>query len=103
MNEEKKQEQKGLRPRLWARFSQPGVSDTLILRGDSRAIVYGCRRILQYAPERICLRVGKRKLFILGRGLICASFSGGAVTLAGRIDGVFFDNPEKVKGEKDEI
>ena len=103
MNEEKRQEKTRLRERLSAHIRQPGVSDTLILRGDSRVIVYGCRRILQYAPERICLRVGKRKLFIVGRGLICASFSGGAVTLTGRIEGIFFEDPEKTKGEKDEI
>lgn len=63
-------------------------SDTAVLRGEHRVTVYGCRRILHYAPDRICLCIGKRGICISGRELICTSFNAGTVTVAGEILGL---------------
>ena len=63
-------------------------TDTAVLRGTHGACVYGCRRILHYAPERICLSLGKRRITVRGTGLLCTSFSAGCVTVAGEIDGI---------------
>ena len=63
-------------------------ADTAVLRGTHGACVYGCRRILHYAPERICLSLGKRRITVRGEGLLCTSFSAGCVTVAGEIEGI---------------
>ncbi len=62
--------------------------DTAVLHGERGATVYGCRRILCYSPERICLCVGKRHLFVRGTDLICTSFNAGCVSVEGRLEGI---------------
>ncbi|MBQ9784531.1 MAG: YabP/YqfC family sporulation protein [Clostridia bacterium] len=63
-------------------------ADSIVLRGEKTATVYGCRRILRYGRERVCLLQAKRRVCVSGEGLICTSFSAGTVTLEGRIAGV---------------
>lgn len=65
-------------------------TDTAVLRGERCATVYGCHRILYYAPERICLAVGKRRVSVIGRELLCTSFSAGCVTVAGEVEGILY-------------
>ena len=60
-------------------------ADSVVLRGERSVTVYGCRKILRYRADRICLSLGKRRLSIEGEGLICLSFSAGAVAMEGRI------------------
>jgi len=57
----------------------------LTLSGESELTVRGCKRILSYGSELICLRVGKTRLFVRGKGLFCTSFGAGCVTVSGRI------------------
>ena len=61
-------------------------SDTAVLRGDTMATVYGCRRILRYGPARICLLRAHGRVCLCGGELICTAFSAGCVTVEGRID-----------------
>lgn len=63
----------------------------IVLHGEREAIVYGCRRILLYTPPQIRLSLGKRQLVIEGNELSCSSFSGGAVTVEGVIDAVWYE------------
>ena len=77
--------------RLIERYRQPSSNEVIVLRGQRSATVYGCQRILLYSPERICLRAGKKKAVIVGKNLVCASFTGGAVTVIGSIFGVAFE------------
>ncbi|MBQ9773233.1 MAG: YabP/YqfC family sporulation protein [Clostridia bacterium] len=65
-------------------------ADSVVLRGDRGVTAYGCRRILHYAADRICLSLGKRKLSVTGEGLICLSFSAGTVAMEGRVCGVHY-------------
>ena len=69
---------------------QPFLTDTAVLRGESGASVYGCRRILHYSPTRICLCLGRRRIAVRGEGMICTSFCGGCVTVSGCVEGIFF-------------
>ncbi len=65
-------------------------ADSIVLRGERTATVYGCRQILRYAKECVCLSLGKRRACVEGEGLICTSFSAGTVTVEGRIAGVHY-------------
>lgn len=65
-------------------------ADSIVLRGERSATVYGCRKILRYAKERICLSLGKRRVCVRGEELICTAFSAGTVTVEGRITGVAY-------------
>ena len=96
--ENKKKDTETFAARLAARYRQPSPSDTVILRGQSDAAVYGCKKILLYSPQRICLGARKRMIILSGEGMICSSFSGGTVTVKGRINRVSFEKPNG-KGE----
>ena len=67
----------------------------LALSGQRELTVRGCRRILHYSEEEICLRVGGTVLRILGRELFCASLCSGGVTVRGWISALCFAEDEK--------
>ena len=69
-----------------------GCEPTVVLCGDREAVVYGCRRILLYTAEEIRFLVRRRCVCVLGRGLVCSSFSGGTVTVEGCISSIRYDN-----------
>lgn len=64
--------------------------DLIVLTGDSRATLHGCRRILRYSPCEIRLCIGRREVSLTGERLICTCFSGGSVTVEGVIRAVSF-------------
>ena len=57
----------------------------LSMTGDSELTVRGCKRILSYGEEEITLAVGATVLTVGGSALYCSAFSGGAVTVTGKI------------------
>ena len=63
----------------------------VVLHSSREAVVYGCKRILLYSLPQIRLSLGKRELVIFGSSLFCSSFSGGAVTVEGEIEGVRYE------------
>ena len=65
-------------------------SDTAVLRGTRGVSVYGCQRILHYAPERICLSIGKHRLSVRGEGLLCTAFNAGCVSIEGEVQGILY-------------
>lgn len=84
-------EQKSFATRVKTRLTNGAASFTeplVVLRGQREATVYGCRKILLYTPPEIRLRMRKKHLCILGEGLCCTSFSGGTVTVEGKIDAI---------------
>ena len=99
----KEQEKRGenWKKRLIERYRQPSPNEVIVLRGQRSATVYGCQRILLYSPDRICLRTGKKKAVIVGKNLVCASFTGGAVTVVGVIFGVAFEKMNPKEDGKD--
>ena len=64
--------------------------DTLVLRGEDAAVVYGCKRILLYERARICLSLGSRQITLMGDDLICTAFTAGTVTVEGKIHGAAY-------------
>lgn len=84
-----------MRPKkdLLARFGErldiprealPG-SFGMTLSGEGELTVRGCRRIVAYSPECILLAVGKTSLTVAGKGLLCAAFGAGCLTITGKI------------------
>ena len=59
-----------------------------VMRGGREVVVYGCRKILLYTPGEIRLAVKKQCLCVCGEALFCTSFSGGAVTVEGKIEAI---------------
>ena len=62
--------------------------DAAVLRGEERAIVYGCCRILKYEETRVCLGRRAGRICVWGKNLLCTAFSAGTVTVEGTIEGL---------------
>ena len=71
------------------------AGDLIVLYGERRMTVQGCRKILAYSPTEILLLLKKRQICVTGEDLVCSSFSGGCTTLQGRIRRVEYQNAEK--------
>ncbi len=65
-------------------------ADSVLLRGDHSAVLYGCGRILFYGRERICFLMGRRSVSVFGEELRCTVFSPSGVTVEGKIAGVCY-------------
>lgn len=87
-------EQRGSKNGKKARFSWREndlfCSDSVLLRGNHSAVLYGCEKILFYGKERICFSMGNRSVSVFGRGLCCTVFSPTGVTVEGNISGVLY-------------
>ena len=71
----------------------------LELRGRNSLLVHGCRRILQYAPEEMRLKMKGCVLCIKGQRLICHSYLAGAVGIEGKIEDICFCEEGEQKEE----
>ncbi len=69
-----------------------GADFYIELRGQKSLAIYGCRGIAEYTPERITLHLYGRILTVGGVGLLCDSYTNGAVLISGHI--VSFDIAE---------
>jgi sporulation protein YqfC len=82
-------EKRGLLTRLLERLDVPceflpgGFS--LKLLGNRELVLYGKSKILEYGCEEIVLKLAGGQLRILGRGLVCAAFAPGSMTVTGRV------------------
>lgn len=56
--------------------------------GDHELQVDGCRGIIRYDTDAICLRVGGAVMNITGRSLTISAMTGGEMTIHGTIDGI---------------
>lgn len=97
MKQEKKTNPDGLWRRMKARYGEDGVPsrDTVVLCGQRSVTVYSCQKILFYSPCEIRLLVAKRTLSVVGERLYCSSFTGGTVTVEGKITAVSFVSADK--------
>ena len=64
------------------------------LRGRHTLFLQGCRRILKYSPEEMCMAAKGFSVSITGKGLICSTYHDGTVTVDGFIVGVNFNERE---------
>ena len=67
-------------------------TESILLRGEGSAVLYGCGRILFYGRERICFSMGHRAVSVFGKDLVCTVFSPMGVTVEGNIAGVSYCN-----------
>ena len=65
-------------------------TDSVLLRSNRSAVLYGCGRILFYGSERICFAMGKRSVSVFGKDLRCTVFSPSGVTVEGEITGITY-------------
>ena len=65
-------------------------TESILLQGEGRAVLYGCGRILFLGRERICFAMGKRSVCVLGKELRCTVFSPSGVTVEGEIAGAAY-------------
>ena len=68
--------------------------ESVTVWGRERVTAQGCRRILTYTAT--CIRLKRRHavLAVMGRDLVCVSFSCGCATLTGTILSVTFEDGE---------
>ncbi|MBR5119719.1 MAG: YabP/YqfC family sporulation protein [Clostridia bacterium] len=64
--------------------------ESILLRGNHSAVLYGCEKILFYEQERICFSMRERAVSVFGRALCCTVFSPSGVTVEGEISGVCY-------------
>ena len=64
--------------------------DSILLRGNRSAVLYGCQKILFYGKERICFSMDRRSVSVFGAELCCTVFSPMGVTVEGNIAGVCY-------------
>ena len=100
-----KEGEQNTKQRLRQRYGSDSMvrgREMIVLRGRGSVTLYGCRRILRYAKEEICICLGKRTVAVYGRHLICTCFSAGSMTVEGVIDGVrYLQNGEGVSGSSE--
>lgn len=80
----------GKKTRFLLRENDLFCSESVLLRGDHSAVLYGCGRILLYERERICFSMGCRSVSVFGNDLFCTVFSPAGVTVEGKIAGVCY-------------
>ena len=85
-----------LRGKLCEVGVSPGFPKMEII-GDFEATLHGCKRIIQYSPEKIKLEVKKKggTVTFEGSELVCTSFFVGAVVIEGKIERVEFSIPPR--------
>lgn len=84
----------GKKKRLSLRDGDLFCTESILLRGEHSAVLYGCGRILFYGRERICFSMAKRSVSVVGEELCCTVFSPSGVTVEGKIKGVCYCNAE---------
>lgn len=106
---EQRDAKNGKKQRFFGETSDLLCRESILLRGDGSAVLYGCERILFYGSERICFSMHARSASVFGRGLSCTVFSPVGVTVEGEIKGVCYcgtdcngkcDLTDREEGEK---
>ena len=72
------------------------LSEMIVLYGDRRVTLRGCRKILSYDPKEIRFALRGRNVRLCGRELHCVSFTRGSAAVEGILTAV------ELYGEKEE-
>ena len=87
---EQRSAKNGKKIRFSWRESNLFCTDSILLRGNHSAVLYGCGKILFYGRERICFSMGQYSASVFGKELCCTVFSPTGVTVEGDIKGVCY-------------
>ena len=63
-------------------------SYTVEIEGGKRLRAEGVKRIMEYSPETVVLRIGKKLMEISGEHLVVEKVDGDIVVISGKISGV---------------
>lgn len=63
-------------------------SYTVFIEGGKRLRAEGVGRIMEYSPESVVLRIGKKLVEVVGENLSVIKVDGDIVEIGGRISGV---------------
>ena len=81
------------RPGLKSPFGQPDAAfyrlPELEIRGGS-VLTDGCRRVLEFTPERVCLDMGRSVITLYGADLGIESLAGKRLSVTGRVTRIDF-------------
>ena len=83
-------EQKRFAERARRYFGDGTLSEMVVLYGDRRATVRGCRKMLSYDPKEIRFALRARSVRLRGNDLRCVSFARGSATVEGILTAVEF-------------
>lgn len=72
-------------------FESGELTDVTVLYGNQRAVIRGCRKILSYAPDEICVALRRRTIRLTGKELLFTSFAAGSATVQGTIRSVVLE------------
>ena len=67
----------------------------LEMRGRNTVILNGCKRILEYSPNKMMLSAKSWSFSIIGERLVCTSYHDGAICIEGYIKDIVFDETEE--------
>lgn len=90
------------------RFDVPidGISDVglIELKGDGEILITGCSSILEYNPETIVIRTGKKTVKITGSRMTMMTFTNNSTSVGGKIYAVYpnYDFSEDCDARKGE-
>ncbi len=80
-------------------FDAGELTDVTVLYGNRRVVIRGCRKILSYAPEKICIALRRRRICLMGKELRFSSFAAGSAAVEGEICSIVLEN-RGVEGEQ---
>ena len=72
------------------KLMEEGLPPKIEINSDKEAVVYGCRGILEYSPERIRLITSKMTIRFCGFDLVITSMDRAAVVVCGKIISIEF-------------
>lgn len=72
------------------KLAEDGLPPKIEINSDKEAVVYGCRGILEYSPERIRLITSKMTIRFCGFELFISSMDRAAVIITGKIASIEF-------------
>ena len=88
--DEQRDAKNGKKTRFSWREDDLFCTDSILLRGEHSAVLYGCGKILFYGKERICFSMKGRSVSVFGKGLCCTVFLPSGVTVEGEIRGASY-------------
>ena len=70
------------------------------LKGRGEIVIRGCRRICEYTPRVISLKINSGKINVCGNDLTCFAFSSSDIGIRGSIKCIFFTDEKRNCGNR---
>lgn len=93
----------GKRPSLIADICKQIAVDRSVeaeIKGRNEIVIRGCKRICEYTPQIISLKIMGGTINVCGKDLTCFSFSQSNIGIQGKIKCIFFADDSKKGGKE---